>query len=287
LTLVDQEGNQPVQMAFDNVTTPGLTSVTTSSTPPPAGAPLGFSLGDPPRYYDIHTTAVLGGSVEVCVSVPWGGLTQEQYEQQRLLHFTAGVWHDVTTRVDSNQGQVCGRTSSFSPFVVGLPVTKPSDLRMHLPANITIPANTYLGAKVSYAKPTVTGSLPGNPAATCTPKSGATFPIGATTVTCTLVDSRYANSPVTATFQVNVQSAAQQLADLRLAVVGVGSGTALKTKVEAVQAKLARGDSKGACRGLLDFGVELALQLTKKKVTVAQALTFGASAVRIAAVLRC
>ncbi len=43
------------------------------------------------------------------------------------------------------------------------------------------------------------------PPVSCTPASGSTFPVGTTTVTCTVRDSDDTNSPVSASFQVVVQ----------------------------------------------------------------------------------
>ena len=35
-----------------------------------------------------------------------------------MLHFSSGVWRDVTTSVDRGTGAVCGQVSSLSLFVV-------------------------------------------------------------------------------------------------------------------------------------------------------------------------
>ena len=83
-----------------------------------------------------------------------------------------------------------------------------------VPANITTDATTSAGAVVTYAPPTAIDEAGDSPAATasCAPASGATFPVGTTTVTCTARSSDDSPAAVSATFTVTV------LADLRVAV---------------------------------------------------------------------
>ena len=58
------------------------------------------------------------------------------------------------------------------------------------------------GVIVSYTVPTATDLVDGSVAATCTPASGSTFPLGDTTVTCTATDA--AGNTATSTFKVTV-----------------------------------------------------------------------------------
>jgi large repetitive protein len=58
-----------------------------------------------------------------------------------------------------------------------------------LPADITVDATSASGAVVTYTA-TATDSVDGTIAVTCTPLSGATFPIGTTTVQCSATNSR-------------------------------------------------------------------------------------------------
>jgi hypothetical protein len=105
-------GTTPVSLTFDTVTGAGDTTVTTSAAGP--STPSAFTLGDPPIFYDIATTAAFSGAIEVCIDVssvgfPPGGAT-------RLLHFESGAWVDVTT--SATAAQVCGSVTSLSPFTV-------------------------------------------------------------------------------------------------------------------------------------------------------------------------
>lgn len=109
-------GPTHVGLTFPAGTVGGTTTISTSATGPVAS---GFVLASsPPLYYHIESTAVPGGQVEVCVSydplnLP-GGIPN-------LYHYVAVgggyQWQNITT--SRTAGQVCGLTSSYSPFVLG------------------------------------------------------------------------------------------------------------------------------------------------------------------------
>jgi len=111
----------PLTIEFSNVTTGGTISVATIdpetvlSAPDP---PAGFSLGDPPIYYEITPSESLTftGPVTVCFS--YAGITFTGFP--RLLHYdeTLAQWIDITTSVDTATSTICGLTSSFSPFAL-------------------------------------------------------------------------------------------------------------------------------------------------------------------------
>jgi hypothetical protein len=79
--------------------------------------------------YDIHpdSNVVLSGTpITVCITYnPLTLAVPANIQYLRLLHFnsTTQKWEDITTSVDTNTNQVCGATTSFSPFVVGQPGT--------------------------------------------------------------------------------------------------------------------------------------------------------------------
>jgi hypothetical protein len=105
-----------VGVTFAEVTQPGTTTVTStdSGTPPPTG----FSLGDPPVYFDIATTAILppGSLITVCISYP--ELMYGDENKLRLYHQHGGVWEDVTTSLDTTNNIICGASSSLSAFAI-------------------------------------------------------------------------------------------------------------------------------------------------------------------------
>jgi hypothetical protein len=111
-------GSPGIGLTFSSVTSTGETTVTVidpATAPPGQAPPAGFSLGDPPIYLDIATTATFSGSVSICFNytgIDLGSGTP------RLFHFVDGVWVDITTSVDTVNHIICGAASSFSPFAI-------------------------------------------------------------------------------------------------------------------------------------------------------------------------
>jgi len=79
-----------------------------------------------------------------------------------------------------------------------------ADLAIAQPADITATATSAKGAAANYALPAVTDDESTTVAPACAPAPGSTFPVGATTVTCSASDSSDSNSPVTTSFTVTV-----------------------------------------------------------------------------------
>jgi hypothetical protein len=107
----------PVSITFSNVTTAGATSVTTTNTNPDP-LPAGFSLGTPPVYYEISTTALFSGAIQVCITYNPAQFAPPE-TAIRLLHDENGVFIDRTTSLDTVNHVVCGSVSHFSAFTVG------------------------------------------------------------------------------------------------------------------------------------------------------------------------
>jgi hypothetical protein len=95
-----------------------------------------------------------------------------------------------------------------------------TDLALNVPANITANAASPRGAAVTFAPPTVVDEDAPLPAATCDHASGDTFPIGTTTVTCSVTDSDDTPGTVSASFTVTVT-------DTDLALVGMPADVSL------------------------------------------------------------
>jgi hypothetical protein len=107
-----------------------------------------------------------------------------------------------------------------------------------------------------------------------------------TTVTCTVIAAGDLNSPWSQTFTIDVLGAADQLANLKLSVSGVGPGTSLADKVTRAQAYLAANDTADACAVLDAFNSEVNAQ-TGKSIPNAVANSLIDSSNRIRAVLGC
>jgi hypothetical protein len=76
--------------------------------------------------YEISTTAVFS-EAQVCLSYDETGLTLEQEQALRLLHFEDPAWVDVTDGgyPDTANNRICGTVTSFSPFVIAYPLNEP------------------------------------------------------------------------------------------------------------------------------------------------------------------
>jgi hypothetical protein len=90
--------------------------------------------------------------------------------------------------------------------------TADNDLALtNVPANITVDATSPAGAVVTYTPPSAVDEDSPAPSVNCDHAFGATFPIGTTSVTCTVTDSDDTNSPVSASFTVTVNPLATSL----------------------------------------------------------------------------
>jgi len=106
-----------VTINFAQVTTPGDTTVTTS-TSPPAGPPSGFQfLG---TYYDISTTA--GYVPPITITIAYGaGIPPGREKHAKLLHWNGVEWQQVTVVVDTVNHVMTAQVSSLSWFAIAWP----------------------------------------------------------------------------------------------------------------------------------------------------------------------
>ena len=91
-----------------------------------------------------------------------------------------------TTTVTCTATDTRGNTGTTNFLVTVADTTPPA---ITVPANTTMEATGATGALVSFSA-SATDAVDGAVATTCTPASGATFALGATTVTCTAADAR-------------------------------------------------------------------------------------------------
>ena len=187
-------------VTFSTVTTGGTTVVVESGAgpPPPTGYRI-VGLGGQPRYWDIDTSAGYTGPIRVCIRYDISQVRGPE-SQLRLVHDEGQGFRDITTEIDTTNDIICGTTTSLSPFaVVELEDAIPPQLQ--LPSTITAEATSAAGSTVTYAV-TATDANPPRPAITCSPTSGATFPVGTTPVTCEATDA--AGNRAMGTFAVAV-----------------------------------------------------------------------------------
>lgn len=182
---------QPLTLTFSAVTAAGYTTAIPSTVGPPL--PPNFSLNG--ALYDIATTAQYTPPITVC----FGG---RFIASDRVLHYENGQWVVLPNQQLAPPGgpytQICAETASLSPFAVATLNTPPT---LTLPADITAEAASAAGSVVAFTA-TANDAEDGVLAATCTPGSGAVFPLGTTTVTCGATDANGAS--VSGTFAVTV-----------------------------------------------------------------------------------
>lgn len=109
-------GETPVTVTFASVTGAGVTTI--SAVDDLAGAPDGFSFGDPPLAWDVSTTATFSGLVTLCFPYEEGQVLEPD---GRLMHFSAGAWQEITSLLDAEANVICGTASSLSDFAVVAP----------------------------------------------------------------------------------------------------------------------------------------------------------------------
>jgi hypothetical protein len=156
---------------------------------------------------------------------------------------------------------------------------------LSVPDTLTVDATGPAGAVVSYSV-TATDDVDPNPAVSCVPPSGSTFPIGTTTVICTATDASGKSS--SANFQVVVQGASDQITELIEMVSGLkrGLATSLTAKLQDALEAISGGDLNSACGSLAAFVNQVQAQ-AGKQLTVPQADQLIEEANQIRAVLGC
>jgi len=82
-------------------------------------------MGEPPVFYEITTTSLYSGQIEVCIN--YSGMSFANASAIGLFHYENGAWADVTSSVDLVNNIICGITSSLSPFAMLEPACTDND----------------------------------------------------------------------------------------------------------------------------------------------------------------
>lgn len=182
-------GATQMSLTFSDPGASGSTTATATSTGP---TPTGFRFAtNPPLYYQLSTTVTNGGTATVCISYDQTVLTTPP----ELYHFDTSTltWVDITT--SAGPGQVCGQTTSFSPFTLGYPTysfggfqppvstrtTNVAKAGQAIPVSFSLGGDRGLGVVVSaqFQPQGTDGSPSGNPVPTTTAgKSGLQYNTG-------------------------------------------------------------------------------------------------------------
>jgi hypothetical protein len=125
-TIVLSSPSAGVELAFDNVTAAGVTTLAPNQTgpaPPPDYAVLPAAGGPVPiPYPGLFTTAAFSGEVTVSLAYDPSQVAGNEADL-RMFRYDSGVrgWVDVTTSVDTGANVVHARTASLSTFIMGMP----------------------------------------------------------------------------------------------------------------------------------------------------------------------
>jgi len=139
--------SQVGEVTFASVTAPGVTTMTAIDPSALGAAANGFH----PHgriTYDVDSTATFTGAVTVCLRLIW--ITDAAtFNAARILHAESGLLVDRTIlndplAPDFATRRMCARTTSLSPFAVGLPDTAPPNLSVTLTPVVLWPADRKL-----------------------------------------------------------------------------------------------------------------------------------------------
>ena len=148
----------PLELTFGEVLADGTTTATASTigdagAPP---APSGFQLGNPATVFNITTSATFTGAVNLCIN--YTGISYANESELKLLHYDNGAWVNITSAgyPNTTTKEICGVTTSFSPFLVAQQQTQ-SQVVMFTP----VPASpAVIGTSAAL---TAVGGGSGNP----------------------------------------------------------------------------------------------------------------------------
>jgi hypothetical protein len=157
-------------------TAPTAVTVAPVASNPAAPASTPFKIMGSTKIVDITPTGTFTGSATVCLD---GGPTDS------IFHFVGGKWVELLGRSYAN-GQVCGVTTSFSPFAAAEPANSaPVNSAPDAPASVVATATGKRSATVAFAAPASNGgavitsytatSTPGSITKTLTQAGGGTF----------------------------------------------------------------------------------------------------------------
>jgi hypothetical protein len=132
-----------VTVTYPSVTNAGNTTIQQLDATAQTGPPAGDTFVGPA--YDITTTATYTTPASVCIQVP-AVSDPNTFSHLRLLHKEGGVWIDLSSSAVNIAGrQVCGKVTSFSPFIVGQSSGAPTSAPTKISGAVTTPDGAPLG----------------------------------------------------------------------------------------------------------------------------------------------
>lgn len=120
-----EEESAEIILIFDDISTEGETTVLASASSA-AQFSFGFEQFPNPVFFDIDTTAIFSGSIEVCI--PYADVDNDGFVDGTstpendlvLLHEENGVFVDRTSSLDTTNNILCANVASFSDFTLAV-----------------------------------------------------------------------------------------------------------------------------------------------------------------------
>jgi hypothetical protein len=225
---------------FANAASGSATVTIKPITNPVATSASPFKMSGSTKIVDIKVDGITG-PVTVCLD---GGPTDS------IFHFVGGKWEELPSRTYAN-GQVCGVTTSFSPFAAAEPT--PVNASPDAPTSVVATATGKRTATVTFSAPSSNGgavitsytaiSTPGSITKTLTQAGSGTFNIDGLqpgTSYTFAVTAKNANGTSVAGTSNSIKTSAADVASLTsITFTDDGSGTAGKltwvgSKIDAV-----------------------------------------------------
>jgi hypothetical protein len=217
--LISATGSLPgTKLNFGGTVPTAVTVVPVTENPgTPSTTP--FQILGSTKIVDIKITGTFNGSATVCL---------DGSEDDHLYHYTGGQWVELPSRTYS-KGQVCGVTTSFSPFTAAPVATVPS-----APNSVTAQSTGSTTADVSFNYPDSDGGSPITSFTVTSAPGGITATSNSTTISVTgLTPGTAYTFTVKATNYVG-SSVASSVSN---SSTGVGAPTAPRTIVATTTGK--------------------------------------------------
>jgi HYR domain-containing protein len=151
---------------------------------------------------DVFATSTTGLGVPVSYTEPTATDLVDGGVPTSCSHHSGDTFPVGTTPVNcsATDSRSNSRSASFNVIVTVVDTTPP--VLSGVPADISETTESPAGKVVNYTKPTATDNIDGPRPVTCSPDSGATFPVGHTTVNCSATDTH--GNTGTASFNVDI-----------------------------------------------------------------------------------